>query len=191
MEQGRLDAVVRPIDRWPGKTTENRRWAQFSAPESATWELLKRELRMLGAKNIVIQLALREDQIRLDGWPKANSNPAHPGIILAFDSKYGPLKYATDTFYHFKENLRALALGLEALRRVDRYGITKRGEQYAGWKALTAGPSREGDADRGRDLIERFGSVTRALKATHPDQGGKRDDYEAVQAARAEGASDG
>jgi hypothetical protein len=33
-------------------------------------------------------------------------------------------------------NARAIALGLEALRKVDRYRITKRGEQYTGWSAL-------------------------------------------------------
>jgi hypothetical protein len=33
-------------------------------------------------------------------------------------------------------NARAIALGLEALRKVDRYRITKRGERYTGWSAL-------------------------------------------------------
>lgn len=191
MIYGRLDAVVRPIDRWPGEQTRVRTHSKFSASEGTTWELLKRELRMLDAKNIVIQLALREDQLRIDGWPKASARPSHPGIIIAFDSRYGPLKYATDTFHNFNENLRALALALEALRRVDRYGVTKRGEQYRGWKALTSGPSAEGDARRGRALIDEHGSVAKALKATHPDTGGSAEDFEAVQAARAEGASDG
>jgi hypothetical protein len=36
--------------------------------------------------------------------------------------------------YTWQDNLRAVALGLEALRRVERYGIAQRGEQYAGWR---------------------------------------------------------
>lgn len=40
-------------------------------------------------------------------------------------------------------NLRAIALGLEALRKLDRYGITSRGEQYTGWRAIEATPSSE------------------------------------------------
>ena len=37
-------------------------------------------------------------------------------------------------------NLRSIALGLKALRAVDRYGVSRRGEQYAGFRAaLTAG----------------------------------------------------
>lgn len=50
------------------------------------------------------------------------------------------LVYATDTCVLWQHNVRSIALGLEALRAVDRYGITKRGEQYAGFTgALPAG----------------------------------------------------
>lgn len=189
MEEGRLDAVVRPISSWPGAQTAHREYSRFGASEGDSWALLKRELKMLQARNIVIQLALRENQIRNDGWPYASARPAHPGIIIAFDSRYGPLKYATDKFHTFAENLRGLAKSLEALRMVDRYGVTKSGEQYKGWKELASGPSSEGDSERGRSLIEKHGSVAAALMATHPDHEGDREDYEAVQAARAEGAS--
>jgi hypothetical protein len=34
------------------------------------------------------------------------------------------------------DNLHAIALTLERLRLADLYGVTKRGEQYAGWKML-------------------------------------------------------
>lgn len=177
-----LDVTFRPIDSWPGQQTDPRRYSQFTASEGQTWELLKSELAKLDAEQLVIQIALREDQIRLDGWPRSGVTPTHPGVIVAFDSRYGPLKYATDAFHRYPENLRAIALGLESLRRVDRYGITKRGEQYTGWKQLTAGPA--GDAQRGRELIKKHGSERAALMATHPDHGGDREDYEAIQAAR-------
>lgn len=175
----------RPIDAWPGPMTAERRPSAFSAPYRDTLQLLDRELAAIGAEEVVLQLALREDQIRVDGRPKANAaTPAHPGVILAFDSPYGPLKYATDVFTRYEDNLRAIALGLESLRRVDRYGITKRGEQYSGWRQLGAG---DGDADllqRGRELIVEHGGATAALNATHPDHGGDREDFEAVQAVR-------
>lgn len=71
--------------------------------------------------------------------------------------------------------------GLEALRAVDRHGITRRGEQYAGFKALPpGGPSVE----RGRLLVEQHGSVRRALLATHPDHGGDPSELADVQAYR-------
>ncbi len=139
----------------------------------------------LDAETVVIQVGLREDQIRLDGWPKSGASaPTHPGVILAFESRHGPLKYATDLFTRYEDNLRAIALGLESLRRVDRYGITKRGEQYSGWRQLPAGAADVGDLERGRALIREHRSVRAALMATHPDHGGDVDDFRAVQAAR-------
>lgn len=47
-------------------------------------------------------------------------------------------QFAVDTFVHWQDNLRAIALGMEALRKVARYGIVKGNEQYSGWKQLTA-----------------------------------------------------
>jgi hypothetical protein len=35
--------------------------------------------------------------------------------------------------------VRAIALGLEHLRAIDRYGIANSGQQYVGWKQLGSG----------------------------------------------------
>lgn len=177
-----IKITFRPITLWPGTLTRNRSESSFRSTYSATLDLLDRELWHLGARELVIQLALQESDIRRDGLPRADSRPAHPGVILAFRSKHGPLQYATDEFSDWQSNLRAVALGLEALRKVDRYGVSKRGEQYAGWKAL---PAPTSSADRGRRLIEQHGGEKQALRATHPDHGGNPEDFHAVQAARA------
>lgn len=180
-----MQISYRPIDRWPGEQTRNRKASPFQASWDTTLDQLHHELRCLNAKDVVFQVAFREDDFRkTDGQPKTNARAAHPGVILAFDSKYGPLKYATDTFTDFQSNVRAITLGLEALRKVDRYGITKRGEQYTGWKALPSAAASL--VARGQRLIEEHGGVTAALKATHPDHGGDPDDFHAVQSARQE-----
>lgn len=177
-----IPVTFRPLEFWPEPFMPRR--SPFDSSWSATLDLLDRELHMLGAERAVIQIGLRESQIRIDGWPKATATaPAHPGVVLAFDSNHGPLKYATAEFHDWKSNVRAIALGLEALRKVDRYGITKRGEQYTGWRALPAGDGTE--LDRGRELIEKHGGLVPALKATHPDHGGDSDDFRAVQTAKA------
>lgn len=137
------EITFRLIDQWPEDTRLEGKWSRFQASYQDTLELLDRELRHLNAKHVVIQLAIRDDQIRLDGLPRSGATPEHPGVILAFDSAYGPLKYASGAFRGWKDNLRAIALGLESLRRVDRYGITKRGEQYTGWRALPSGSQAE------------------------------------------------
>lgn len=156
----------------------------FRAGYQDTLDLLMRELDKLQAREFVIEAGFREGDIRLDGLPRADARvPSHPGVVVSFDSKHGPLRYGTDAFPAWQANLRAIALGLEALRKVDRYGIGRRGEQYQGWRALPAGddPSEV----RGARLIEEFGGVKEALKATHPDHGGDPRDFADVQAARA------
>jgi hypothetical protein len=176
--------TFRPIERWPERENPAPRRSLFGSSESATWSLLKRELAYLDAEDVVVQAYLREDQIKLDGWPRSGSRPSRPGVIVAFNSKFGPLQYATDTFDRFIDNVRGIALGLEALRAVDRYGVTKRGEQYTGWKALPAGGTSEDALARGRRLVEEYGSLRAALKATHPDAGGDSEDFRAVVAVR-------
>jgi hypothetical protein len=133
-----LEARFVPIVAWPGPPTRDRKRGPFRATVGQTVSLLKRELAHLGARNIVIQLDGDESQIRRDGYPRADGC-FRPGVIVTFDSRHGPLSYPCDTYAYWDQNLRAIALALEALRAVDRYGVTRRGEQYTGWKKLPPG----------------------------------------------------
>jgi hypothetical protein len=180
--------TFRPLERpVPGP----RRHAPFRARWGQTVELLAKELRAHGARRTVLEIDMREQDFRLDGMPRANANAQSPGIVLSFEATRVPgkphLRYEVGTFYGWQDNVRAVALGLEALRAVDRHGVTKRGEQYAGWKALPVGTG-DPSAERGRQIIREHGTVARALMATHPDRGGDADQFADVQAARMAGA---
>lgn len=129
----------RPIDKWDREETEERKRSPFDAPYSNTLRLIDKELRLIDAANVVVMADLRESDIRVDGGLRERSTPRTPRVILAFDSQHGPLKYACDRFTHWQANLRAIALGLEALRKLERYGIAGRGEQYTGWAQLGSG----------------------------------------------------
>ena len=139
-----FDYRVRPIDNWPDKETpqDERRSSPFRSMWSSTKHLLARELEHLEATEVVLGLDVLQHQIRNDGKLREGARPATPRVILAFESSLGPLKYWCDRFTgwggvkDWQENLRAIALGMEALRKVERYGIAKRGQQYAGFKAL-------------------------------------------------------
>ncbi len=159
-----MNYVFRPIDRWPRKMTpiHARKGSPFkipgkqerdaagntrytvskSTPLSQTYTDLDKELRFLGVRaDVVIQVALKERDIRLDGRPRADSRrPEHPGVILTFtatiDGKTTPLSFACDDCQQWEDNLRAIVKTLEHLRGADRYGVTKSGEQYRGWNAL-------------------------------------------------------
>lgn len=199
-------AKFRPIQQWPGDHTRDRRHSPFTAKWDKTLTLLDRELSQLGGKQVVIQVALTDRDIRQDGYPRANARPEHPGVIVSLDSAYGPLSYPCDTFYDWKDNLRAVALALESLRAVDRYGVTKRGEQYTGWKQLGGRPmatsmthvaaaqclARCADPE-GRIpglltalLAGRMVEATykTAAKNTHPDTGGSTEEFQRLQEAK-------
>lgn len=183
-----MQVTCRPITTFP---PEFKASPIFFDPFRAGWEdtlyKLESELEKLGARAAVIELALNESSIRLDGWPYAEARPSHPGVIISFDSKHGPLRYGTDAFPDWKANVRAIALGLEKLRAVERYGIGKKGEQYQGWRALpsgdgtASGPMSTADAE---ELLESYGGEKKALLATHPDTGGDEAEFERVQEAR-------
>ncbi len=136
-----MNYTCKPIVEWPDKLTPRyqRKRGSFSTTYARTLEHLDRELKHLKATQIVFQLALDESDIRIDGRPRATARPAHPGVIVSFNSKHGALSYWTDEYTDWQSNVRAISLALEALRAVDRHGVNKSGSQYQGYKRLNAG----------------------------------------------------
>jgi len=200
-----MRVTLRPLPAWPYEVTKPRRAAQFKAGAQRqddgsyrpgrrisydqTLRELEYEIDQLqkgrGEVAVTIGVGLTERDIRLDGAPRADARPPqHPGVEISFDSRYGRLTYATDVFLDWRDNVRAVTKGLEALRAIDRWGVAKRGQQYAGFALLTAGPGLE---ELGRELVERHGGIPAALRATHPDTGGpsaSSRDFQAVIAYR-------
>lgn len=178
-----MEVRCRPITLFPA---EFHAPPHFSNPFKAGWAdtlwKLEQEVEKLGARSVVIELALKESEIRNDGWPRSEARPTHPGVIISFDSKHGPLRYGTDAFPYWQANVRAIALGLEKLRAIERYGIGKRGEQYQGWRQLGGGESMS--AVEAQELLDSYGGEKKALRATHPDTGGDAEEFGRVQLAR-------
>lgn len=208
----------RPLDAWPkGELTppEARRPSPFEATYDATLDLLDYELNRLGVTEVVVQVAVGDRGVRVDGGLRADARPDHPGVVVSYtDPRQGPLVFATDRFSRWQANLRAIALGLEALRKVDRYGITTKGEQYTGWKELPSGipmgPGAEPEplspekaaqiivgtisgphdaAHNARTAIEdrdfRSYAYRQAAKRLHPDVGGSPEAFRRLNEAKA------
>lgn len=201
-----IEYQFRPLSEWPGTLRRDRRNAPFRSHYSQTLQLLDRELAHLRAKRVVIEAAFRESDIRRDGRPRADARqPSHPGIVLSFETPNGPLRFPCDTYAAWEDNLRAIALALEALRKVDRYGVTRRGEQYRGWRQLPGGATVEpamtveeaaeilckmaGNPCPPQYLIGVPGNIRQAYRAaalrTHPDRNGGDDtQFKKLQEAR-------
>lgn len=188
-----MEYQFRPLEIWPSERTRNRQPSKFRTPWSRTIELLERELRHLRARQIVIQADCDTSEIRLDGMLRANAKLNSPAVILSFESKVGPLSYPCDRFNDWQDNVRAIACSLEALRAVDRYGVTRRSEQYRGWARLPGPVDEAMSVSNARAIIaEACGSrvdwaepfqsnaVRQAKARTHPDRGGSADAFKRV-----------
>jgi hypothetical protein len=143
-----MNIIYGTINHWPGKLREpyQRTKAPFKSGHTDTLKLLERELRSIAAECPVVQLALGPGQFTQDGRPYYRATPVHPGVIVSFSKpirlvgetkpRKVPLAFPADRFTTWETNLRAVAIALEDLRRIDRYGVTQTSEQYTGFKAL-------------------------------------------------------
>lgn len=197
-----------PIQQWPGEKTKERQGSPFRSSYVQTLDLLESELIQLRAREIVLQAFISWNDLRNDGLPKSNAAFGDPGVILTFESKHGALSYPCDRYADWQANLRAIALSLEALRAVNRYGVTRRAEQYQGWRQLAPAsdqpfPDKEaaaiylsghagGSTSAWREMLPtenaplRQEAYRRAAAKLHPDKpGGSHDEFIKLQAALA------
>lgn len=179
-----MRATWRPLPAWPHPPRKRIYGQRFRTEWAAALDDIEREIAMMGGNDVLIGVVVDESAIGISGQLRAGGRTrfGHRGVELSFDVPKGPRHlFFTDAYDDVGQNLRAISLGLAALRAVDRYGITSGAEQYAGFAQLTAGgPS----ADRGAMLVERAGGLTEALKRHHPDHGGAAGDFADVQAYR-------
>lgn len=195
-----IKATFRPLADWPIPVTSDRRsTGHFKSGWNDTFELLEKELGYLIASQIVIEIQTTHDWIRNDGWPSSNAKVTGPKIAIYFQSKFGSLTYRCDDCSFWVHNVRCIAMTLQRLRMAEMYGVTKRGEQYQGFKQLGAGIQLDAmgidDAKiylctSARMQVGELNGVTlgRAFKqaamVTHPDRpGGSDSAFKQVQMA--------
>lgn len=143
-----IDVRFVPLDlaAFPGGARKMRRASTvFSSAYTRTLDRLETELGKLRAVDVTIQAGYARQDIRNDGWPRSSAKPVHPAVVLSFRSRDANQEYSfpCDTFSTFEHNLHAIAFTLEALRAVNRYGVTRGHEQYKGFAQIEAPPDTE------------------------------------------------
>lgn len=206
-----------PIDKWPegwSRELPARENPRFTGTYSSTLDLLDRELTFLRATDVALLVDADHSGVRRDGQLAANAKVRYHGVILRFSTpKFGVLTYTCNTFGNGSEwtggnyrtlpawqmNLRAIALGLEALRKVERYGIAERGQQYAGFAQIGTGTAMGRTLDHAMTeaeawMVLREGAESehpdadvlykRAARKHHPDAGGNPETFRKITEAR-------
>lgn len=203
-----LEARFVPIAQALPRPKGGYRRCPFKAGFRNTLETMERELDALRGKDLVVEADMDRNDIRNDGFPRSSARARTPGIRLSFTSRHGALVYACSTYPTWEENLRAIALTLERLRAVERYGASAGGEQYKGWAQLPPGAGVrftagewgsvedaarfilevEGceatDEDVEAVVIDPRGSFREAAKKAHPDTGGSPEVMSKLNRAR-------
>lgn len=130
--------------------------------------------------------------LRSDGLPRADrGEPSDPGVAVYFKLDGRDLSFACDSYVHVRDNLRALALTIEALRGIQRWGASDLMDRaFRGFAALpekATSPWRETlgfkpDQQVTVDMIEqKFKNL--AMKH-HPDYGGNDETFRQIVEAR-------
>lgn len=102
----------------------------------AALDRLQSELDRLGARAPVLSSNLR---VRINGTVVANEGePTDPGVAAYFAFRGRATVLACDTYFRVADNIAALAAHIEALRRIERYGVGTIEQALAGYKALPA-----------------------------------------------------
>lgn len=148
------------------------------------------ELSRLGAKNVVVSTNV---ELRRDGLPYSGRRaPDDPGVAVYFDLKGAPHCMPCDKWNRVPDNVAAIAGHVEALRKIDRYGVQTIEEAFTGFRALPAAGEGAGstwwsvlglDAPTSdADLIRK--AFRSAVRRTHPDvDGGSAEAFHEVQEA--------
>lgn len=180
---------------WVRTLAHKRREATFSTKHSADRRLsvytalqrLEGELDRLGASRPTLSTNV---DLRLDGRPRSDVEPRDPGAAVYFTFRGKATVFACDRYRRVADNIAAIAAHIDALRRIERYGVGSLEQALAGYKALPADTAADWRAVLGfpagsvpsLDAInDRFKTMARER---HPDVGGNQDGFTQIQRAR-------
>jgi hypothetical protein len=179
----------RHYDGRPPETKTRKTKAPLSASDAAL--RLEAELDRLGAEDAKLST---NQKLRLDGTPRSDlAEPADVGAAVYFTLHQKPRCLACDKWTRVADNIAAIAQHIDALRRIDRYGVGSLDQAFAGYVALPpVGGTQGGDwraefGFRTGDLLTpeiveaRYRTL---LKARHPDSGGSHDAIVRLNLAR-------
>lgn len=141
-----LDIRFRPMA--DPEPRASRKRSQFRSSNAKVLNKLREELFKLGVSSLIVEAGYRDQDIRQDGWPYSSAKSSHPAVRLSFKGRQGPMAFECGTYTTLDENLYAIALTLEALRTIERYGAVKGAQQYKGWKQLPPPPGAGAQAPR-------------------------------------------
>lgn len=183
------EAVQRFPLQWPLGWVRTRQTAKRNGAfkDRGTWigipsavTRLQVEIDRLGGSDPTLSLNLKP---RMDGGVVANQGePSDSGVAVYFRFKGRATVFACDRYYRVADNIAAIAAHIEALRRIDRYGVGTIEQAIAGYRALPADSAADwrqvfGFTPSSTPTLDQVKTAHREqAKVKHPDHGGTDED---------------
>src|SRR5947209_3197999 len=146
---------------------------------------LASELRLLAATDEILSSNVK---LGLRGLPMSDGpQPEDVGAAVYFKLKGARRCLACDKWDRVADNIAAIAQHIDALRRIDRYGVGRVEQAFAGYAALP--PSADDwrfvlGVGEYATLAQVDAAFLEKAKSLHPDAGGSHEDMARLTAAR-------
>lgn len=164
-------------DGWP--RTPSREGAKFKTTLHQALEFVQKELRLMGARDVVIS-----SNVTLGA-----SNPPQPGVAVYFTLAGDQLCIPCERYARVEHNLQAIGKTIEALRGIERWGAKHMvNAAFRGFVALSAPGSKYWAdvlalaADK-RTLADIETAYKMLARTRHPDHGGSHEMMAELNAA--------
>lgn len=120
--------------------------AQFKVDYDQAVGDLGNELERLDAESGYIST---DQELRVNGTPRRDRQPVSSDVAVYFVRNGKQLCIPCDKFWTVRDNIRAIGLTLEAIRRMERYGTSQMVEAtLAGFAALPAHATEMGSGPK-------------------------------------------
>lgn len=179
---------------WPlgYKRTIIRKPSKFNTPPEKAQLFLRNEIKLLGAIDLIVSSNVVPRKDGLLYYDMSSSKIDDPGVAIYFKYHDKDVSMCCDQYLTPIENLYALAKGIEALRGMERWGVSEFIDRaFTGFAAL---PESKGvtvietcwsilgiEEKSGQEAIKK--AYRDKAKISHPDTGGSTELFNKLTAA--------
>ena len=163
--------------------------SRFKVTMDRAQKFLHAEIDRLNATDLIVSsnIPVRKDGMMYSDWMRRIIDD--PGVAIYFKYKGKDVAMCCDQYKRVYENIYALGKGIEALRGMDRWGVSDFIDRaFSGFKALPESVSTETwcdvlDLPANATYTQIREAYILKAKTAHPDVGGSAEYFEKVNKA--------
>jgi len=164
---------------WPKTEPPLREAAKFRQSLASALNKLTREIELMGGNKVLLS----------SNYTLGGANPKEPGVVAYFHWNKLDMAIPCDRWLRIEDNVQAIALTVEAMRGMDRWGAKHMiRAMFTGFKQLPFNANGEAwwkvlglPVNASPDVVQ--DTYRRLVKENHPDTGGDHNAFIRIQRA--------